>query len=160
MMRLRRRWAELREGLRPVSNNNLSCWVKLIAARNVGADLRRLAPVRSLSRLRGRVGAGVPPQTPAQVERIPPPATLFERHSRSFASVSTAAEGGLCSPASRRGKGCRSPKERSETERELGRVLITCTHKMRRRADQGALDVCYVLNSGAKADVAGGPSWV
>jgi hypothetical protein len=32
--------------------------------------------VRSLSRLRGRVGVGVLRQAPARVERIPPPAAL------------------------------------------------------------------------------------
>jgi hypothetical protein len=30
--------------------------------------------------------------------------------------------------------------------------------KLRRAADQGAFDVCYALNSGAKADIAEGPS--
>src|SRR5262245_49840551 len=45
------------------------------------------AAVSPLSRLRGRVGVGVPPQTPAQMDRVPPPAALYERHSRTFASV-------------------------------------------------------------------------
>ena len=33
----------------------------------------------SLSRLRGRAGVGVPPHAPVPVERVPPPAALYER---------------------------------------------------------------------------------
>ena len=39
----------------------------------------RLALLRSLSRLRGRVGVGVPPRKTRRVERLPPPAALYER---------------------------------------------------------------------------------
>jgi hypothetical protein len=70
--------------------------------------------VRPLSRLRGRAGVGVVPQKPL-VERtgLPPPATLRRAIARPSAIAEaqlrrsylrTAADGGLCSPASGRGE--------------------------------------------------------
>jgi hypothetical protein len=45
------------------------------------------AQVRSLSRLRGRVGVGVSPRTTVPELSEPPPAALSERLSRSIASA-------------------------------------------------------------------------
>src|SRR5882724_11642917 len=94
-------------------NLNMVNWVLTLARRQLRQARQRLSrhrdPPCSLSRLRGRVGVGVPEQNAELVvERCAHPPRSAERHSRSFASaffsLRTAAKGGLCSPASGRGK--------------------------------------------------------
>src|ERR1700754_4033340 len=82
MVRLRRRWPELREGLRWVSGINFRGVETNREAGRVVPDVVAVIAANAAALplpLAGEGGVGVPQQTPAQVERIPPPAALFER---------------------------------------------------------------------------------